>query len=39
MKPLEGGAAMEFTPAMMKHGPVDVWSTLTFNFKLTSSDT
>ena len=24
----------EFTPAMMKHGPVDVWSTLTFNFKL-----
>jgi protein TonB len=24
----------EFTPAMMKLGPVDVWSTLTFNFKL-----
>jgi periplasmic protein TonB len=29
----------EFTPAMMKHGPVDVWSTLTFNFKLNGSDT
>ncbi len=24
----------EFTPAMMKLGPVDVWSTLTFNFRL-----
>lgn len=24
----------EFTPAMMKLGPVDVWSTLTFNFQL-----
>ncbi|MDZ7290866.1 MAG: energy transducer TonB [candidate division KSB1 bacterium] len=24
----------EFTPAMMKLGPVDVWSTLTFNFSL-----
>lgn len=29
----------EFTPAMMKHGPVDVWSTLTFNFKLSNPDT
>jgi protein TonB len=29
----------EFTPAMMKHGPVDVWSTLTFNFKLSTPDT
>ncbi|MGH7452095.1 MAG: energy transducer TonB [bacterium] len=24
----------KFTPAMMKHGPIDVWSTLTFHFNL-----
>ncbi|MGH7597112.1 MAG: energy transducer TonB, partial [bacterium] len=29
----------EFTPAMMKTGPVDVWSTLTFTFKLSIPDT
>jgi protein TonB len=28
----------EFTPAMMKLGPVDVWSTLTFNFRLREAD-
>jgi protein TonB len=27
----------EFVPAMMKHGAVDVWSTVVFNFKLNAS--
>lgn len=31
---IDAAKQWEFTPAMMKLGPVDVWSTLTFNFML-----
>jgi protein TonB len=31
---IDAAKQWEFTPALMKFGPVDVWSTLTFNFRL-----